>query len=320
MPDLRITKALNLRPVISEAMRPLYITGPTGSGKSSIAATLAHRIGGEVVNADACQLYRNLEIVTAAPTKEHRSLAPHHLYGSLDVAEACNAAHYAELAKPVINEIMQRGNCPVIVGGSGLYMKSLTHGLDDLPAADPKLRQELDALSLEQLVNKLRQLDPDAEAHLNLSNRRYVTRAVEISILAGRPMSEIKTGWENSSPDFDGIMINRDRDELYSRINMRVDEMMAGGLTEEIRRLPKTLSATAQRAIGIREIKSHIAGECTVEQCMESIRQASRRYAKRQLTWFKKEPGFQMVCLKQAEDTDSVIMRILALHPRPGHA
>ena len=115
-------------------------------------------------------------------------------------------------------------------------------------------------------------------------------------------------------------MINWDRDVLYSRINRRVNEMMAGGLTEEISQLPKALSATAAKAIGIREIKSHLAGERTVEQCIESISQASRRYAKRQLTWFKKEPGFQMVCLKQAEDTDSVIMRILALHPRPGHA
>ncbi len=306
--------------IISEAMRPLYITGPTGSGKSSIAASLAHYIGGEVVNADACQLYRDLEIVTAAPTEEHHRLAPHHLYGSLEVTDDCNAAHYAELARPVINEIMERGNCPVVVGGSGLYMKSLTHGLDDLPAADPGLRQELDILSQDQLVKKLQQLDPDAATKLNLSNRRYVTRAVEISILAGRPMSEIKTGWASRSPDFDGIMINMDRDELYSRINMRVNEMIAEGLTEEIRRLPKALSATAARAIGIREIKSYIAGECSLDQCVDSIRQASRRYAKRQLTWFRKETAFQMVCLKPTEDTDSVIMRILALHPRPGHA
>ncbi|MCP4849747.1 MAG: tRNA (adenosine(37)-N6)-dimethylallyltransferase MiaA [Verrucomicrobiaceae bacterium] len=301
-------------------MGPLYITGPTGSGKSSIAATLAHRIGGEVVNADACQLYRNLEIVTAAPTEEQRQLAPHHLYGTLEVSDDCNAAHYAEIAKPVINEIMERGNCPVVVGGSGLYMKSLTHGLDDLPAADPGLREELDALSLPQLVNKLQQVDPDAATQVNLSNRRYVTRAVEISILAGQPMSKIKTSWANSSPDFDGIIITRDREELYSRINIRVSEMIAEGLTEEIRQLPKALSATAARAIGIREIKSYIAGEYTLDQCIDSIRQASRRYAKRQLTWFKKEPGFQMVCLKPAEDTDSVVMRILALHPRPGHA
>lgn len=301
-------------------MRPLYIAGPTGSGKSAIAAAFAARIGGEVVNADACQLYRRLEIVTAAPTEEDRRLAPHHLYGELDVAEECNAARYAALAKPVISSIMERGNCPIVVGGSGLYMKSLTHGLSDLPAADNALRKQLDALSLRQLVNRLRQLDPDAADQVNLLNRRYVTRAVEISILAGRPMSEMKTSWDNASPDFDGIMINRDREELYARINVRAAEMVARGLTEEIRRLPQKLSITAARAIGISEIMGHLAGEMTLEQCIDSIKQASRRYAKRQLTWFKRESGFQKVCLKQTEDTDSVVMRILSLHPRLGNA
>ena len=301
-------------------MRPLYIAGPTGAGKSAIATNLAARIGGEVVNADACQLYRKLEIVTAAPTEEDRRLAPHHLYGELDADEECNAARYAALAKPVINSIMERGHCPVVVGGSGLYMKSLTHGLCDLPAADNALREQLDALSLRKLVDRLRQLDPDAAEQVNLLNRRYVTRAVEISTLAGRPMSEVKTGWDNASPDFDGIMITRDRDELYTRINKRTAEMIAKGLTEEIRQLPQKLSTTASRAIGISEIKKHLAGEITIEQCIDSIRQASRRYAKRQLTWFKRESGFQKICLRQAEDTDSVIMRILSLHPRLGNA
>lgn len=300
-------------------MRPLYIAGPTGSGKSAIAATLAARIGGEVVNADACQLYRRLEIVTAAPTEEDRRLAPHHLYGELDAAEECNAASYAALAKPVISSIMERGHCPVVVGGSGLYMKSLTHGLCDLPAADAALRQQLDTLSLSQLVNRLRQLDQDAAEQVNLLNRRYVTRAVEIITLSGRPMSEVKVGWNNASPDFDGIMITRDREELYARINKRTAEMIGKGLTEEIRQLPQKLSTTAARAIGISEIKKHLAGEMPLEQCLDSIRQASRRYAKRQLTWFKKESGFQKVCLKQTEDTDSVIMRILSLHPRLGN-
>jgi len=296
-------------------MRPLYITGPTGSGKSSIAAALAKRIGGEVVNADAYQLYRNLDIVSASPGRELFRLAPHHLYGILEVADDCNAARFAQLAGPAIDSIIARGKRPVVVGGSGLYMKSLTHGLDDLPGADRQLRKELADLSLDQLVERLRQLDPESASSLDLLNRRYVTRAVEISMLSGRPMSEIKTGWKNNVPEIDGVIITRERNELYSRINTRVRGMIDEGLVEEIRKLPVTLSSTAAKAIGIRETRAYIAGKITLEQCIEAISQASRRYAKRQLTWFKREQGFQMVCLEEGQDTDSAMQQILCLYP-----
>ena len=301
-------------------MRPLYITGPTGSGKSSIAATLASCIGGEVVNADAYQLYSHLEIVSASPEMELKRMSPHHLYGILDPAEDCNAARYRQLASPTIDSIIARGKRPVVVGGSGLYMKSLTHGLADLPGADRQLRQELEQLSPEQLVQKLKKLDPESAATLDPLNRRYVTRALEISILTGRPASEIKKGWQNNSPDIDGIFISRQRNELYTRINDRVRAMFDEGLVEEIRMLPETLSTTAAKAIGIRETRAYIEGEITREQCIDAISQASRRYAKRQLTWFKREQAFQMVCLREGQDTDSAVKQILCLYPQLGHA
>jgi len=301
-------------------MRPLYITGPTGSGKSSIAAALASCICGEVVNADAYQLYSHLDIVSASPGRDLQLMAPHHLYGILDLSEDCNAARYKQLASPTIDSIIASGKRPVVVGGSGLYMKSLTHGLADLPGADHQLREELDQLTPEQLVQKLNKLDPESAASLDLLNRRYVTRAVEISILTGRPASQIKTGWQNNSPDIDGIFISRQRHELYARINDRASAMFDEGLVEEIRMLPGTLSSTAAKAIGIRETRAYIEGDITREQCIDAISQACRRYAKRQLTWFKREQAFQMVCLRDGQDTDSAVKQILCLYPQLGHA
>ena len=293
-------------------MRALYIVGPTGSGKSSLASNIAENVGGEIVNADAFQLYKEIEIVTAAPSKEELTKAPHHLYGTLNLKEESNAAKYSVLAKDKIAKINASDKLAIVTGGSGLYIKSLTHGLLDLPASDPKVRDELDQLPIEKLIEKIQNIDPVGALTINLKNKRYLVRALEISILCGKPMSEVKKNWKNNNPKFHGVIIERPREELYCRINSRVITMFKSGAPEEIKKLPETISETANKAIGIKEIKEYLNGKISLEGSISNIQKASRNYAKRQITWFKRESRFQKVCLSVKDDPESEIRKLMS--------
>lgn len=277
-------------------LRPIYICGSTATGKTGLSITLAHQINGEIINADAYQVYRELDTITAAPSAEELAQAPHHLFGVLDPSEDFDAQRYLELAKPIITDIQSRGKVPIIVGGSGMYLKFLTHGPSPLPAGDESLRAYLDTLTEDQLITKLLELDPIGAAQTNLKNRRYVTRALEISILSERPMSELKTDWENSSIETEkhlrGILLDWDREELRTRIKLRTQLMIDAGAIQEVATQllsDKGLSKTCEKAIGIRDIQSHLKGEITQERCQELIYFATCQYAKRQRTWFNKE-------------------------------
>ena len=294
-------------------MLPLYLVGATGTGKSSIALSIAKNIGGEIVNADAFQIYKGIKIVTASPEQIALDQIKHHLYGALELQEDCNAARYSEMANHQIKDISDRGKTPIIVGGSGLYIKSLTHGLSNLPPANHELRENLNKMSHEELISRLEECDPVGASQINLKNRRYVTRAVEISILANRPMSEIKNEWENRNPKFNGIVLQRPRQELYDRINVRVEQMVKDGLINEINSLPENISGTAEKAIGIQETRLHLEGKISQEECIDSIQQSSRNYAKRQMTWFKREKGFQNICLEKKDDPNLAIEKIADL-------
>ena len=271
--------------------RPIYLCGPTASGKSALAARLAARIDGEVVNADAFQLYRGLETLVAAPSPAETRLAPHHLYGVLDPAESCDAMRFRELALPVIADILRRGKTPIVTGGSGLYLKFLTHGPDPLPAGDPVLRKELDARPLADLVAELQRLDPVEASRIALANRRYVSRALEICLLSGRRCSELRDGWAGRSAQIeaglDGYGILRERPDLHQRIELRTRAMLAGGAIEEV--AARTLSPTLEKAIGVAPIRAWIAGEIDLPTCAGLIAAATRQYAKRQETWFRRE-------------------------------
>ena len=274
--------------------------------------SLAQRLNGEIVNADAFQLYRGLDIVSAKPSPEERASVPHHLYDVLDLAELCDARRYAGMAAPVIAEIAARGRVPLVVGGAGLYIKALTHGLSDLPPGDPALRERLAQLTLAEKTRWLLRLDPPAARPVALANPRYVERALEICLLTGRPQSELRH--QSQDTQARGVLLSWDRAALSQRIAERVRAMIAAGLVEEVR-AADSLSTTAEKAIGVREARAFIAGECSREEMIATIQQNTRRYAKRQTTWFKRERWLQTICLDGDSTAESAAESVLALFP-----
>ena len=275
---------------------PLYICGPTASGKSALALEMAEKLDGEIVNADAFQLYRGLEIVSAAPTKAEMLQVPHHLYGMLEPSLAADAGSYLRLARPVIEEIQARGKTPVVTGGSGLYLKFLTHGPAPLPTGDATLRAELDATPLDKLVARLSLLDPVEAARTALQNRRFVSRALEICILTGHKASDLRDRWEAQTAQvasqLRGCVIQRTRPDLHARIARRTRAMLEGGALAEVANLTNA-SANCEKAIGVREIRALLAGEIDRVTCEEQINAATRQYAKRQESWFRREHWLQ---------------------------
>ncbi len=271
---------------------PYYVCGPTASGKSAHALKLAQELDGEIVNADAFQLYRGLEIVSAAPSPAELSQVPHHLYGVLEPTDSADAQRYVELARPVIEEILSRGKTPVITGGSGLYLKFLTHGAAPLPTGDATLRAEMDERPLEDLVADLQRLDPTEAARTALQNRRFVSRALEICLLSGQKASDLRDQWESRtaaiSSHLRGIVIQRTRPDLHERIARRTRLMLDGGALDEVALLTG-FSNNLGKAIGFREIRALLAGEIDRPTCEELINAATRQYAKRQETWFRRE-------------------------------
>lgn len=300
----------------AHAMLPpstFIIAGPTASGKSALALALAEAIQGEIINADAFQLYAGMDILTAKPTAVDFARVPHHLYGVVPLDEACDAQRYCALALPVIHDVAARGRVPILTGGSGLYLKALTHGLSPLPAASPQLRALFTHLSLGEKVAWLLQRDPAAADTVNLRNPRYVERALEICLLTGQPQSRLRGSFAETSPRVRGIILYWPRKVLYERINLRVHAMFAAGLIQEVAAL-HSLSPTAERAIGIREVRELLAGRATLAQATEAIQQATRRYAKRQITWFRREHYLQTICL-DSHPASEYLPRIFDLFP-----
>jgi tRNA dimethylallyltransferase len=272
--------------------RAFFIVGPTATGKSELAADVAGEIGAEIVSADAFQIYRGLELLTAKPDASAVAKAPHHVIGTAPLDEEMNAEKYRCAATRAIDEINSRGRLAIVVGGSGLYIKALTHGLALLPEADPILREQLNAMSLDELRCRLAELDAEAAQRIDAKNRRRVARALEICLLTGKPASaQHQHGGASHSETATGVFVFRDRQELYQRINQRVEAMFERGVIEEARTAGAT-GATASQMIGLREIRELLDGKMSLFQCIAEIQQATRRYAKRQLTWFRQQTNF----------------------------
>jgi len=297
--------------------RTFFIVGPTATGKSALAADVAREIGAEIVSADAFQVYRGLDLLTAKPDASTLAKAPHHLIGTTPLHEGMNAEKYRRAALYAIAEIHSRGKLAIVVGGSGLYIKALTHGLAPVPQFDPKLRENLNAMSLDDLRAQLADLDPEAAQKIDLKNRRRVVRAVEICLLAGKPASEVVARVSDpdksvkarpqSAPAATGVFVFRDREELYARINQRVEAIFENGVIEEVQAAAK-VSSTASQMIGFRELHELLDGKTSISQCIAAIQQATRRYAKRQLTWFRRQTNFPALNLSLLTHNEAMIL------------
>jgi len=295
--------------------RTFFIVGPTATGKSELSADVAREIGAEIVSADAFQVYRGLDLLTAKQDASTLAKAPHHLIGTTPLHEEMNAEKYRRAASRAIEEIHSRGKLAIVVGGSGLYIKALTHGLAALPKSDPKLRERLNVMSLDELHAQLADLDPEAAQKIDLKNRRRVVRALEIRLRAGKPVSEVvagvgDSGQPGSTIRATGVFVFHDREELYARINQRVEAMFENGVIEEVQAVGKVIS-TASQMIGFGEIHELLDGPAdagSISQCIGAIQQATRRYAKRQLTWFRRQTNFSPLNLSLLTHNEAMIL------------
>lgn len=268
---------------------PIFVLGPTGSGKSAAAVELAERLGNaEIISADAYQVYRGMPIITAAPTAEEQARIPHHLVGFLDPSEENDAASHARRAGECIRRLQAAGKRPIITGGSGLYVKFISHGISPAPPSDPALRAELSKLSPEELVRRFQEADPEGAAATDLCNLRYVERNLEIVLLGGKPLSYWRNNWQQ--PIGRGYVISRPVEELDARIAARAERMLQEGAIEEVAALnPAELSPTAAKTLGLPQVLDYLAGRLSRGDLAAAISLATRQYAKRQRTWLRRE-------------------------------
>lgn len=293
--------------------KSVLIAGPTGVGKTLFAAELAQRIGGEIVCADAFQIYDGLRVLTAQPDSATLASVPHHLFAILSLSETCDVSRYLASAEKAASQISSRGRIPVFCGGTGFYLKAYTHGLDPIPAPDPDFRRELSALTVSQLQARLHALDPQALTSLDANNPRRLLRAIEIVVQTGLPLSASRSRWNEvpSRPHF-GIYLQRDRSDIQARITQNVTSLLASGAIDEVKKaLLAGISTTAEKAIGFREITALLDGKISREECLSQILTSTLRYAKRQQTWFKAQPNFVPLFLKPEESPSSAIASII---------
>jgi len=280
----------------------VLLAGPTAVGKTSLSIELCARIPAEIINADSMQVYRRMEIGTAKPTNEQRRIVPHHLIDVVDPDEPFDAARYLYFAGPVIEAIRRRGKLPLVVGGTGLYMKVLTLGLCPSPPSDPEVKRRLIAdgksKGLGQLYCDLLRIDPESAARIHPNDRQRIIRALEVYYLGAVPLSTLQKGHgfkEQLLPTIK-IFVNREREVLYGRINRRVDRMLESGLKDEVQGLlamgyPAELKS--MQSLGYRQMAAHIAGAISIDEAASQIKRDTRHYAKRQTTWFRGDREFR---------------------------
>lgn len=274
-----------------EKTKIICVVGATASGKTDLAVKLAKAVDGEIISADSMQVYKNMPIATAVATKEEQDGVPHHLVEFLDTDQTFSVADFVERAKVMIDEITARGRVPIIAGGTGLFVDSLVKNISfSQVGSNAEIRNELAEKSNEELFEKLLELDPKSAEDIHPNNRKRVIRALELCMSGTSKTEQNENSMLIDSP-YDALYIGigyRDRQKLYDRINKRVDLMLEAGLENEARQMLGKQGLTARQAIGHKELQPYIDGNITLDEAVEGLKRETRRYAKRQLTWFRR--------------------------------
>jgi tRNA dimethylallyltransferase len=306
------------RTLFSLMSAPIFLAGPTASGKSAVALALAEKVGGEIISVDSMQVYRGLDIGTAKPSAEECARVPHHLIDAVELTESFDAANFVALARRAEQDIRARGRVPIFCGGTGLYFKAYLEGLGDAPAPNAALRQQLERTPLDQLLAELQQRDPPTYERIDKQNPRRVIRAVEVIRLTGKRFSE-RAEWQrfgssrgheahsarsalrapHSALDQSLLTstatifgLQRAPADLHARIAARVDEMFARGIVEETRELLKCgleQNRTALQSLGYRQVVEYLRGERSLAEAIELVKIKTRQFSKRQMTWFRRQ-------------------------------
>jgi tRNA dimethylallyltransferase len=299
---------------------PILLAGPTAVGKSEVALLLAEQLGGEIISFDSMQVYRGLDIGTAKPSPAQRARVPHHLIDVADVTEPFDAARFAKLAHQAAREIPSRGHVPMLCGGTGLYFRAFLDGLGEAPPADPKLRAELEATPPAELLRELAKRDPVTYENIDRRNPRRVIRAVEAIRLTGQPFSAQRANWNPAArgpqPAARCFGLTRSATDLRARIDARVEQMFQRGVVEETRQLLERgldQNRTAMQAIGYRQIVEHLRGERSLPETIELVKTRTRQFAKRQMTWFRRQTSLNWIQLAPTDEPAAMANRICQL-------
>ena len=299
-------------------MNPIIcIAGPTASGKTALAVELAKELNGEVVSCDSMQVYKRMDIGTAKPTEEEMQGIPHHMIDVAEPDEDFSVSRYCCLAAPIVDDIVARGKTAIIAGGTGLYMDSLIRGNAFAPFPSTGVRERLetqaDSEGMEFMLNWLRSIDPEAAARLHLSDRKRIIRALEVYLETGQTITEHNRKTQQIPPKYTPLWLGldfADRAELYRRIDRRVDMMLEMGLISEIQNLLASgipPRCTAMQAIGYKEFVAALHGEETIAQAAEEVKKSSRHYAKRQLTWFRRNPKLHWLKRQTGQKNEEIL-------------
>lgn len=291
----------------------ICIAGPTASGKTALSIALAKELDAEIVSCDSMQVYRRMDIGTAKPSLAEREGIPHHMLDVAEPDEDFSVSRYCAMAGPIVDAIISRGKTAIIVGGTGLYMDSLIRGTDFAPFPSTGMREMLEAKPIEEVFAQLQSIDPEAAARLHLSDRKRIIRAMEVYLETGQTITEHNRRTQAIPPKYDPTWFaleDEDRSDLYRRIDKRVDTMLEMGLIDEIRSLlasgipPKT---TAMQAIGYKEFVAALDGRCSIVEAAAQVQQSSRHYAKRQLTWFRRNKAIHWLKRSPGMKTEEIL-------------